>query len=38
MGKAGMGTFLELGPEGDLGADYMALLPFIYAFEIIQKG
>ena len=38
MGKGGLGAFLELGSEGDLGSGDLALLSVIYALEIISKG
>ena len=33
MGKTGLGTLMELGSEGDLGADNVAELPYIYTSE-----
>lgn len=33
MGKRGLGTVLELGPEGNMGPRHMALLRRIYSSE-----
>ena len=33
MGKGGLGTLLELGPEGDMGPCDVALLCHVYTFE-----
>lgn len=33
MGKRGMGPFLELGPEGDMGSGDMVMLHVIYTSE-----
>jgi len=35
LGEGGMGTFLELGSEGDMGAYHMAFLRSVYTFEIV---